>query len=457
MTIKSIGGGRSQLLRSAGSNVGMMAAGQYVAAGLALATAMTASRLLGPEGYGQAALIMTFPSLLLSIGSFKSGSVATRYSSLFRATGDSELLKAISKLGYTVDLGVSAGVFLVVLIAGQWVTEWVYGAPWLFWSMVAYAFSYLFVAFRGTSLAILSAFEEFRRLSILVTLERGAALVAVVCLLWTGFGVNGLVLGMAISNVLAGSVSLVMAWSVLRRSGVGPWWQASLKGLDHLRGELLSLFGWNYVMTTLGGVVTQAPVILLGIVRGPEEAGFFRLALALATCASYPAGAASQVLYPRLSARQASRAFHGHLAANWKRWIIRAGLPMAVAISSLALFLPWLLPIVLGEGYRGMVAGAQMLLLAAAVEALFFWLYPYYYASGRVSAWTKAFAVHTGWVLLLGSLATLQWGFAGMAAALGIGKIILHVLMCRAALTGKGVFLRNETADLERDAPAARP
>ena len=378
---------------------------------------------------------MTFPSLLLSVGSFKSVTVATRYNSAFRATGNTELLRASSKLGYAVDLGTSAGVLLIVLLTGQWVTGRVYGTDWLYWPMVAYAFSYLFVALRGTSLAILNAFEEFRRLSVLFALDKGIAFFAVVGLLWTGYGVNGLVLGMAIGNVLAGLISLGMAWSVLKRNRVAPWWRASLRKLDHLRGELFSFFGWNYIMTTLSGAVTQAPVMLLGVIRGPEEAGFFRLALALATGASYPVGAASQVLYPRLSAQMASQGMPGELAADSKRWMIRAGLPLGVAIASTALLLPWLLPLVLGEGYRRMVGGAQMLLLAAAVDAPFFWLYPYYYASARVSVWTKAFAVYTGYVLLLGSLAALHWGFVGMTAAFATGKVFLNVLMSREILS----------------------
>src|SRR4030095_15474325 len=149
--------------------------------------------------------------------------------------------------------------------------------------------------------------------------------------------------------------ALGMAGSLLQRNGVGPWWKASVRNLDHLRGELVSFFGWNYVMTTLTGVVAQAPVMLLGVIRGPEDAGFFRLALALATGASYPVGAASQVLYSRLSAQMANQGMARELTANSKRGMIRAGLPMGAAIASSALLLPWLLPLVLGEGYRSMV------------------------------------------------------------------------------------------------------
>jgi O-antigen/teichoic acid export membrane protein len=437
IAIKLVGGSRSLFFRSAAAKVGIMSAGQYLAAGFGLATTVVASRVLGPEGYGQAVLVMAFPSLLLSVGSFKSATVATRYNSAFRAIGDVELLKASSKLGYAVDVGASAGVLLIVLLTGQWVTGAVYGTDWLFWPMVAYALSHVFAAFRGTSLAILTAFEEFWRLSMLFALDKGIAFFAVIGLLWAGYGVNGLVLGMAIGNALAGLIALGMAWSRLRRNVVGAWWKASLKDLDHLRGELFSFFGWNYVMTTLSGAVTQAPVMFLGVIRGPEEAGFFRLALALTTGASYPVAAASQVLYPRLSARIASQGTVGEFTSISKRWIVRAGLPMGAAITCFALLLPWLLPLVVGEGYRRMIAGAQMLLLAAAVDAPFFWLYPYYYASARVSVWTKAYAVYTGMVLLLGSLAALHWGFAGMTAAFGTGKVGLNLTMSREILVRK--------------------
>ena len=444
--LKLVSSGRSLFLWPAAANVGILAAGQYLAVGLGLATAVVASRVLGPEGYGQAALVMSFPSLLLSLGSFKSVSVVTRYNSMFRATSNTELLRASSKLGYTVDLAASGAVFLIVLLTGRWVTGWVYDFEWMFWPMVAYAFSYLFVALRGTSLAILSAFEEFRQLSVLFALDKGMAFFAVISLLWTGYGVNGLVFGMAIGNALTGLIALGMAWLLLERKGVGPWWKASIRDLDHLRGELFSFFGWNYVMTTLSGAVTQAPVMLLGVISGQEEAGFFRLGLALATGASYPASAASQVLYPRLSARMVSQEMAGEFPASLRRWIIRAGFPLSVAIASSALLLPWLLPLILGEGYQRMVAGAQVLLIAAAVDASFFWLYPYYYASGRVSVWAKALAVYSGSILLLGSLTSRRWGFPGLAVVFAVSKIVFVVVMgCRAMTLSSPCLSRSNT------------
>ena len=426
-----------QMLRqSAVRHVGILTIAQYLATGLGVLTTVIAARILGPEGYGQAALILAFPSLLRSVGSFKSITVSTRYLAAFRATEEAEQLKAISKLGYGVDLAAFLGVFLIVLLTGRWVAGHFYGAQWMFWLMVLYAGSFPLLAFRGGSFAILTAFEEFRLLSLLYILDRGLSFLFVVTLLLAGYGVVGMVLGMAIGNVLIGLFSLGIATSHLVRNGVGTWWKGSFKSIAHLRGELFSFFGWNYLMTTLGGAITQAPVMFLGAIRGAEEAGFFRLALSLMTVTSFPTSAAGRVAYPRLSGRWAGGESDFSLKQSLKRWTRRGGLSLGFGIALMIPFLPWIVPLLFGEGYRPMVPGVQVLFVAAAVGAFFFWLNSYYYATGRVAIWTKDFALYTTLVLAMGWFAIQQRGFFGMAMVFSVGKVLFLLLMAWKVMSG---------------------
>jgi len=426
---------RHLLRRSAVQHVAALTIAQGLAAGMGILTTVVAARILGPEGYGQAALVFAFPSLALSVGSFKSVTVTTRYIAGLRATRNKDQLRAVCKLGYAIDFTVFLIVLAVVTSTGRLVAEYVYGAPWMFRPMVLYAASFPLLAFRGGSIATLTAFEEFRRLSLLYVLDRGMNLLSVVALLLAGYGVIGMALGMAIGNGLIGLVSLYMATALLVRNGIGPWWKGSLRSIAYLRSELFSFFGWNYLMASLNGAISQLPVMLLGAIRGVEEAGFFRLALTLITAGSYPATAAGRVVYPRLSARWGKGETIEGFRQSMKHWTLRGGLPLALSILCLIPLLPLVVPFLFGASYRLMVPGVQVLFVAAAVSAVFFWLNSYYYATGLVATWTKGFALYTALVLAVGWLSLRQWGFFGMAAAFSVGEVWFLLVMAWKSLS----------------------
>ncbi|HDN80584.1 MAG TPA: hypothetical protein ENG33_08990 [Chloroflexi bacterium] len=419
-----------QFLRSPSvQDVGILTIGQYVAAAIGFLTTTVAARILGPEGYGQAALILAFPSLLRSVGNFKSLTVTTRYLAGFRATGKGEEFRAITKLGYIIDELAFLGVFLTVLITGKWVAEHVYNASWMFRGMLIYAASFVILAFRGGSFAVLTAFEKFRWLSALYVLEKGLTFILVIAFLLAGHGVIGLVLGMAISNALMGLISLGTATLLQMRNGIGVWWAASLGSIRSLRRELLSFFSWNYVMTTLSGAIAQVPVMILGAVRGPDEAGFFRLAMTLVNVSSYPMNAAHRVAYPRLSAKWAKKESDAALRRDVKRWTLHGGVPIGLAILGVTLALPLIIPLVFGENYRPVVPGVQLMMLGVAFESVFFWLNSFYYALGKVGLWVGGYSLYAAPVLGLSWFISQRWGFVGLAGLVAGGRCLFKSVM----------------------------
>ena len=422
-------------------DVGALTVGQYLAAGLGLLTTIVAARLLGPSGYGRAALILAYPALLLSLGSFKAITVSTRYLAGFRRTGRREEFRAICKIAYGIDVAAFLGVFLTVLLTGGWVAEYVYASPDLYGLMVLYAASFPFLAFRGNSYAVLTAFEEFRMLSMLYVLGGGMTLVLVTGFLALGYGVRGMIAGMALSHVMIGLITLAVATALMIRRDIGAWWSGSLTSIRSLRKELVSFFGWNYLMTTLSGMLAQVPVMFLGRMRGAEEAGFFRLAMSVTNIAGYPQSAAGRVVYPWLSGRWAETKDRESIRVSVIRWTVRGGLPLGVAILLLVPALPFVVPLVFGEEYQPMVPGAQVLLLGGAAGALFFWLVPYHYATGRVAFWTKRFAVYTALALGFGLVSVQWWGFWGIAIVFGVGRITFSVWMARQAVRGNAAGL----------------
>lgn len=430
-----INGVRLSLSATKAHNIVVLTIGQYVATALGFITTVILARLLGPNKYGQAVMIMAYPSLLLSLASFKSITVSTRYLASFLGANQKEKLRAICKVSYGVDFLAFLLPFVITGLTGWIVTYRIYHLPTeMFWLMLTYSASFPFLSLRGTSYAVLTAFEKFRLLALCYVIEQVATLTLVITLLSAGLRVSGMILGMAGGHIMIGFVSFYVATSLLSREGIGSWWNASFESIRPLGRELFSFYGWNYLMVTMSGLITQVPVMLLGWFRGPQETGFYRLAMSLMNIFAYPKVAAGRVVYPRLSVRWGRGEKQGSIMESLKRWMIWGGLPLSLAILLLIPFLPVLVPFILGNSYYSMVPGLQVLMLAAAAGAFFFWLLPYYYALGRIAAWTKAYALYTVVVLALGWLSIQWWGFLGMVIVLAIGETSFLFLMASRAI-----------------------
>ncbi len=416
-----------------------LAASQYVAAGLGFITTVVAARVLGAGSYGVAALAMTYPALVWSFVGIKTVSVTTRYIASFRSSGAMLELQGVCKLGYGLDFLLSVGAFVVVCATAWWVAAAVYGMPKLYWLMIAFAASFPFYSLTGTSTAILSSWQRFRALALFQIVDPVITLVLVLGLLLAGFGLAGLIIGTACAKIIVGLAMEVVAARLVQRTGVSHWWHASLSSVRHLQRELAALFGWNYLLITLSGLVTNIPLMVLGRVRGAEEAGFYRLATSIMVAGSYLEVALARIVYPTLSARWSAgeRATLGH---SLRRWTLRAGLPVGALLLLSVPLLPILVPLVFGAAYAPMVRGAQILMMSAAVSAVVFWLSPLYYASGALGLWTKAQAVYTAAMLVLAWVAIRQWGFLGAVGVLGAGRTLFTIVMALmrgAVLNGK--------------------
>jgi O-antigen/teichoic acid export membrane protein len=380
-------------------------------------------------------MITAYPTFLWSFVGVKSESVTTRYLSSFRATGRNEDLKSVCKLGYSLDLLVSVVAFVLVSATSWWVAPRIFHMSEMTWLMLLYAASFLFFSLTATSRAILLSWQRFRWLGGLLILGEGITFIVVLGLLLAGFGVPGMVLGTAVAHVIIGLLMMGAATYVLHCDGVGLWWNAPLGNVAPLRKELTAFFGCNYLTVTLMGVIAQVPVMLLGHLRAPEEAGFYRLATSLTTVGSYLESSLGQVVYPALSARWGAGERES-LRRSLKRWTLQAGFPIGVLVLLTIPFLPILVPIVFGPSYRRMILGAQILMVGTAVSAMFFWLNSFYYASGRISPWMKAYSFYTAFVISLGWISIEQWGYVGIASIVAVGKVLFTVSLIIVIITG---------------------
>jgi O-antigen/teichoic acid export membrane protein len=417
-------------------NAGLLAVSQYTAAGLGLMTTVVVARLLGPVEYGAVAMIMAYPTFLWTFAALKPVSVTTRYISSFRDTKQNADIKVICKLGYSLDFLSALVAFALTGATGWWVVRHFFNMPEMVWLMMAYAASFPLSSLAGTSIAILSSWQNFRWLAGLQVLDKVVTLILVVGCVLAGLGVPGVVFATAFGQAINGAMLMAVATYILYQDGIGMWWTNTVNKRSPLSKELSAFLGWNYLLVTLSGLAGQVPLILLGRLRGPEEAGFYRLATNLMTVGSQLEASLGRVTYPVLSARW-YKGERESLIRAIKRWTLHGGIPVsALMLLTIPLF-PILVPLVFGRAYRPMILGAQLMMAGAGISALFFWLSSSYYAFGKIRAWTKAYALYTTMVIGLASLC-IQWrGFSGLAGLVVVGKVLFTVSMVIILMTDR--------------------
>jgi O-antigen/teichoic acid export membrane protein len=430
-----IDGFRRRVRHPVAGHVGSLAGAQVLGLGLGVLTTVVAARGLGPTDFGVAALLAAYPSLLWSFVGVKSTAVTTRYLASLRAQRDPDRLAAICKLGFLLDLTAALGAFLLIAATGRWVAAVVLHLPGMGDTVVLYAASLPFYSLTGTSGAILSAWGRFRTLAVLQVTERTLALAAVGAALVAGMGVRGYLLARASAQVGMGIAMATVTGRLLRAEHGRWWWRSSLGALATLRRELVGFFGWNYLAVTLSGLTTQLPLVFVGELRGPVEAGYLRLGASVVSAGSALEGALARVTYPILSERW-SRGERTAVMDTLRRWTLEAGLPLALAVGAAIPLVPFLLPAVLGREYAAMVRGTQAMLGGAVVSLVFFHLNAFYYAAGRVALWTKAYALYALALVVLAWPSARAGGFGGVALVLGVGEVAFTLAMA-AAIDGR--------------------
>lgn len=429
-------------LRTLLQNTGPLVLSRLASGAISLITTIAATRWLGVDRFGEASLALAYPLLLWSVTSVKSVSITTRYLSSFHAQRDIAGINAICLFGYLVDVSMAMIALLVVLTTGSLVAASIYGAPHLYWLMLIMAASFPIYSLGGTNEAILTAYSRFGAIASLLVVESALRLVLVLGGWAAGGGAASFVAATAASQVIVGAIGFSMAMTTLRNElGSGWWHDGSLKAIARFKNELWQFSGWNYALVTMSGFVDQLPAMVLGAHHGTSSVAFYRLSTSLMVTVGYVEASLRRAVYPKLLADWNDGGIT-QLRTDVRPMTLRIGVPAGVAITAAAaILIPFAIPALFGENYSGMTRGTQLMIAAAGVSAVFFWLHPYYFAAGRIVLWSKLYVAYAVAFVAVAWLMSDWWGFFGAACVVAAGRIILAiagVLVARSPLFGRG-------------------
>jgi len=371
-------------------DVGVQTAANVVDAGLSVLQGMVVARRLGPAGYGVSALVMMYPGVLFTFLDPRASDASIKYLGEFASRGERERASAMCTLGYAVDLATALAALLLVAASAGWAAEHVVHAPELRLPMLLFTAAFVPRAFGGTSIAVLTTLGRFRTLATVTVLQATLRTAVVVALVCGGAGVTGVVYGNALALVLHGVALTILAFPAITATwGRAPVARAWTLLAGHRRA-IFSFLLYNDVNAFLGSFVKQVDVLFLGWLRGPTDAGFYRLAKSMGTVLGLVVSPLQGTTYPRL-ARLSGLGREAELRAAVRRYALQVGAPLGVAVLVALPLLPWVITGLVGTSYLPAATTAQLVLLGGAMWLACFWVRPYLMAVGRIRTFTRLY------------------------------------------------------------------
>ena len=411
------------------------------------------ARFLGREDAGlyyQAFAFLAFFGLVSSAGFLVS---LTRFVAVHRAEKDYGALRGTVHLGLSVSTGLAVVLGVSLYLSSPWLATTIFDEPRLLTSLRIISIALIPTVFTDAALAATRGFKTMRPYALInLFFEPGFRVTLTIVFLWLGWGLQGAVLALLITN----TVAAILAGNMLRDL------MGRIKAAPHFEPRKLFSFsvkGW--VSSLADNANLWGDIFLLGVLTTASDVGVYVITTRLTLLATLAVGPLSTSVAPRI-ADLYQRGFHEQLQQTYvlvTSWMVRLALPGFV----LLLLFPQDLLRIFGPGFSDgaritfILALAQMIRMAtgpsglllmmsgqativmitdvfgAALNiALNLWLIPRYGITGAAIAWAAEIIVIT-----IISLIEVWWIMHILPFGMGLAKGLTAAVM--AFITGFGV------------------
>lgn len=421
------GAWRAQIIgRKFVQDVGILTMANFAGAALNFIQGIFVARWLGPELYGIAALVMSYPDLIYTFFDARSGEATVRYVSQFHSRNEPARAVAMCQCGYGLDLAIAALAFFVVWFTAPWAARHIVHKPEVSWLIFLYATAFIPRAMSGTSRAVLATLGRFPLSAGVAVVTTGVRAVLILGLVLAGWGVTGVIWGNAVTLAFQGIVLGVVGHVAIRRTWGTAWFAGSWQALRGQRREIARFILYTDLNALLGLFVKQVDTVVLGYFRGPAEVGYYHLAKAIRTMVGNLESPLETVSYPHL-ARVWGVAQHDELKQVIKRYAMGIGIPLAVCVLGILPLLPAVISLLVGGQYLPAISISQVLLIGGAIHLGLFWVRPLYLSTGKVRFWFVLRLISGCFAITAYPLGAALWGSFGIAVSRVIAGLLHYI------------------------------
>lgn len=378
---------------------------------LSFAFSVLVIRHLGAQAFGQYSAVLAFGAVFVFLADLGLSPFAVR--EIARSRDRVDGLDVIAQLyGNVLLLRLILSIVAAVVIIGSALLT---GRPMVMVGAIALGtLGLLLYGIQGTSEAVLSGLERLdlsagaKIASQIVFVGAGAAL------LWFGFGYYGLIA----ANLAGAAVMTWICWGAVQRLDVRPTKPFASSWPSLLRASMP--FG---VGAFVLGLSYNFDSILLSILRGDKETGYYNVAYNLIFSVVVLSNVLNTSLYPSLARREDGQ--NGNSSEIYQRalrYLMVLSLPLAVGIWAVA---DQLVPVLYTPSYTMAVPALQILA----------WVIPLMFASeflgyvglvkGKEAANVWVAVVSTGTNVMLNLMLIPRFGFIAAAIVTLITEAVL--------------------------------
>ena len=391
------------------------AGGLYLSVGLGIVGTVAAARLLGLEDFGRFAAVLAVVGLAQTLLDLTVEESLTKFGFRYVAAEDWGKLRRLFRRALELKLAGGALASLLLLAFAP-LADRVFGADGLAAPMVAAAAIPLLASPENVSASALLLRGRYDLRGALLSVTMGIRLVAI--LVGASFGVTETLLALAAGQVAATAVAGTVGKVALDRFP-----RATPTPLGADRREIVSFVAQSSIATGVISLRAALTPVLLGVVAGTTQVGYYRVALAPQSGFS----AASAPVRLVLLTEQTRDWEHGRehtVLRGIRRYSLAAA---AIALVSVPVFLvamPWLVRTVFGEEFFPAVDAARIVLLSAAILLVLGWTKSLPVTIGRPRLRIVTHGLEAAVLLPLVAVLGARWEVTGAAVALLVSTCV---------------------------------
>jgi O-antigen/teichoic acid export membrane protein len=436
---------QNPLLQRVIRNAGYLFSAKTGSAALSFGQSILAGRMLGVAGLGTLGAITQFSGLINRLTSFRMGDLVVSYVGEFSSQGKDEHAAAVFKVASLVEITTSALAYGLVVGLASLAARILTPDQDLSRLFAIYGLTVLVNLMAESANGLLQIFDRYRLIAAITLGQSVLTLILIAVAYLAQGGLLAVVIAyLAGKAVWAISISAASLWQARRAWGPA-WWRAPLSLLGSRQREMIRFALSTNVTGTLTLVTRDSEMLWLNALSTPEQAGFYKLALAFTNVLLIPVDPLISTTY-----REVAREVGGRRWQN-VRYLLRSGSLISAAFTlpaaaGLALLGPWIIGLTYGPSFVPAHSSLLILLAGVLVVNIFYWNRTVLLPLGLPEYPTKVYLVGT--ILRVIGILTLVplYGAEGMAALLS-AFFVLTVL----------VLVRKTAAELNRVESVAAP
>jgi O-antigen/teichoic acid export membrane protein len=324
----------NELIRRVVKNSGYLLSATVFTAAVGMLQSILAARLLGVAAFGILGIITMFATVLNKLISFRMSELVVKYVGQFTETGDQPRAAATFKAAALAELGASAVAFTLVWLLAPVGARYFAKDPTTANWFAAYALVILANLIAESSTGLLQIFNRFRQFSVVSIISSLVTLTIIVIVTISHGGFAGILIAYITGKVFDAICLSVLAIREATHRWSNQWWRTPIGLLRPHARQMISFAINTNISASLSLITKDSELLWVALLRSPVDAGYYKVAMALANIMQLPISPLPQATYPELS-REVAR-------NNWDnvRYVLRQGSLLAGGYSlAVTLFL----------------------------------------------------------------------------------------------------------------------